>query len=185
MRDELSSMPELATDDALLASRHWYVLQCKPRECARAVEQLANQGYQAFLPTLQREAIRKGQRTVLVEPLFPHYVFIQLCAKHDNWAPIRSTRGVAKVLRFGDLPLAVPEAIVTALQAREAGQELGSEPLTELFMPGQVVSVMSGALAGLDAVVAARDGLERVVLLLKLLHQQQRVVVNIDTIQLK
>lgn len=177
MLDDLGSM------DDEEASRRWYVLQCKPRECERAVEQLANQGYQGFVPTMQREVLRRGKRTVVVEPLFPHYIFVQLCAKHDNWAPIRSTRGVAKVLRFGDLPLAVPDAIVVALQAREAGQDAGSENPTALFGIGQEVHISDGPLAGLDAVVAARDGTERVVLLLKLLHQEQRVSVPIQSLK--
>lgn len=180
MLDDLGATPALNAE----ASRRWYVLQCKPRECERAVEQLANQGYQGFVPTLKREALRRGKRTVVVEPLFPHYVFVQLCAQHDNWAPIRSTRGVAKVLRFGDLPLAVPDAIVEALQAREAGQDAGSENPTMLFGIGQAVQINEGPLAGLDAVVAARDGTERVVLLLKLLHQEQRVSVPIGSLKM-
>lgn len=165
------------------ASRRWYVLQCKPRECERAVEQLANQGYRGFVPTMQREVLRRGKRTVVVEPLFPHYIFVQLCAKHDNWAPIRSTRGVAKVLRFGELPLAVPDAIVEALQARETRQDAGSENPTALFAIDQKVLINEGPLAGLDAVVAARDGTERVVLLLKLLHQEQRVSMPIQSLK--
>jgi transcriptional antiterminator RfaH len=73
--------------------RRWYVLQCKPREVFRAVEQLANQDYEAFAPSFRREAIRKGKREVVVEPLFPHYCFVRLSDIADNWAPIRSTRG--------------------------------------------------------------------------------------------
>ncbi|MFD0950015.1 transcription/translation regulatory transformer protein RfaH [Paraperlucidibaca wandonensis] len=180
MLDGLGSMLELDIE----ASRRWYVLQCKPRECERAVEQLANQGYQGFVPTIRREILRRGKRTVVVEPLFPHYIFVQLCTKHDNWAPIRSTRGVAKVLRFGELPLAVPDAIVDALQARETGQDAGSENPTALFAIGQDVLINEGPLAGLDAVVAARDGTERVVLLLKLLHQEQRVSMPIQSLKI-
>jgi transcriptional antiterminator RfaH len=164
--------------------RRWYVLQCKPRECGRAVEQLANQGYQGFMPTLRREALRRGKRTVVVEPLFPHYIFVQLCAKHDNWAPIRSTRGVAKVLRFGDLPVAVPDDIIDALQAREVGLDAGVQTPTELYAVGQEVQISDGPLAGLQAIVAARDGTERVVLLLKLLHQEQRLSVPIRSLKI-
>lgn len=170
-------------DEHDMAARHWYVLQCKPRECERAMVQLANQGYVAFLPTLRREVIRRGQRAVISEPLFPHYIFVQLSATEDNWAPIRSTRGVAKVLRFGDLPLAVPEAIVRALQTREQAQDAGEETAAALFAQGQSVRISEGPLAGLEAVVAARDGTERVVLLLTLLHQQQRVNLPIAAIK--
>ena len=165
------------------AGRRWYLLQCKPREVFRAQGHLANQGYDAFLPTLRREAIRRGRREVVVEPLFPHYLFVHLSDLADNWAPIRSTRGVTRLVRFGELPLAVPESVITALQAREAALAEHKEPESMLFAPGQLVMIHAGPLAGLEAVVAARDGDERVILLLKLLHQQQQIRVPVVQIQ--
>jgi transcriptional antiterminator RfaH len=50
-------------------------------------------------------------------------------------------------------------------------------------MPGQTVTITEGPLAGLSAVFDARDGDERVILLLKLLHQQQRVHLPISHVQ--
>jgi len=165
------------------ATRRWYLLQCKPREVFRAAEHLANQGYVAFVPTLSREAIRRGRRETVVEPLFPHYLFVHLSDLADNWAPIRSTRGVTKLVRFGDLPLAVPEAVVAALQAREAAEQAPGATPEALFEPGQRVRINDGPLAGLEAVFSARDGDERVILLLTLLHQQQSVRVPVSQVQ--
>ncbi len=165
------------------APRRWYLLQCKPREVFRAVEHLGNQGYDAFAPTLSREAVRRGKRETVKEPLFPHYCFVLLSDIADNWAPIRSTRGVTKLVRFGDMPLAVPDAVVTALQAREAALQAGDAAPQALFEPGQPVTISAGPLAGLTAVFEARDGDERVILLLKLLHQQQRVHLPVSHVQ--
>lgn len=165
------------------SERRWYLLQCKPREVFRAAEHLANQGYVSFVPTLSREAIRRGRRETLVEPLFPHYLFVHLSDLADNWAPIRSTRGVTKMVRFGDLPLAVPEAVIAALQVREATEQATSEATLPLFSPGQRVKISDGPLEGLEAVFSARDGDERVVLLLTLLHQQQSVRVPVSQVQ--
>lgn len=164
-----------------MSARRWYLLQCKPREVFRAAEHLANQGYEAFVPTLSREALRRGKRETLIEPLFPHYCFVSLSDVADNWAPIRSTQGVTKLVRFGDMPLAVPEAVVAALQARElAAPDADPE---SLFAPGQRVLISAGPLAGLEAIYSARDGDERVILLLKILHQQQSVRVPISQVQ--
>lgn len=163
--------------------RRWYLLQCKPREVFRASEHLANQGFTAFVPTLTREAVRRGRRELLVEPLFPHYCFVHLCDLADNWAPIRSTRGVSRIVRFGDMPLAVPDAVVAALQQREIAQQAGGAAALALFEPGQRVIISDGPLAGLEAVFAARDGDERVILLLKILHQQQSVRVPLGHVQ--
>ncbi|MES2908393.1 MAG: transcription/translation regulatory transformer protein RfaH [Pseudomonadota bacterium] len=163
--------------------RRWYLLQCKPREVFRASEHLANQGFMAFVPTLTREIVRRSRRELLVEPLFPHYCFVHLCDLADNWAPIRSTRGVSRIVRFGDMPLAVPDAVVVALQQRESAGQAGDIAPQALFEPGQQVLISEGPLAGLQAVFSTSDGDERVILLLKILHQQQRVHVPLSHVQ--
>lgn len=154
-------------------SRRWYLLQCKPREAFRALEHLGNQGYEAFLPTLRREVMRRGKPAVAVEPLFPHYLFVSLSEVADNWGPLRSTRGVARLVTFGGQPLPVADAIVAGLQAREAKH--GMDAAEPLFRPGQALAITEGALAGLEAVFAASDGAERVVVLLTLMQQQVSV----------
>lgn len=165
-------------------ARRWYLLQCKPRETFRALTHLRNQGYDAFLPTLAREVLRRGKPALLSEPLFPHYLFIRLSDVTDSWGPIRSTRGVSRLVTFGDVPLPVADAIVTGLQMRE--QELpAGEGAQPLFAPGQQVEITGGPLAGLEAVFAARDGEERVIVLLKLMHQEQSVKVALKDVTRK
>ncbi len=160
-----------------MTDRHWYLIQCKPRECFRALENLQNQAFEAFLPTLSREVLRRGKRETVLEPLFPHYLFVRLSDVADNWAPLRSTRGVARVVRFGDTPLSVPDDIVSALQ-----EPVPTQPQA-LFEAGDKVQITEGALAGLEAIFAATDGDERVVLLIKLLHQQQTVKLPLTQIR--
>lgn len=160
-----------------MTDRHWYLIQCKPRECFRARDNLQNQNFEAFLPTLSREVLRRGKRETVLEPLFPHYLFVRLSDVADNWAPLRSTRGVARVVRFGDTPLSVPDDIVSALQ-----EPVSVQPQA-LFEAGDKVQITEGALAGLEAIFAASDGDERVVLLIKLLHQQQTVRVPLSQVR--
>ena len=160
-----------------MTNRNWYLVQCKPRECFRALENLQNQAFEAFLPTLSREVLRRGKRETILEPLFPHYLFVRLSDVADNWAPLRSTRGVARVVRFGDTPLSVPDDIVSALQ-----EPVPTQPQA-LFEAGDKVQITEGALAGLEAIFAATDGDERVVLLIKLLHQQQTVRVPLSQVR--
>ena len=160
-----------------MTDRCWYLIQCKPRECFRAMEHLQNQAFEAFLPTLSREVLRRGKRETVLEPLFPHYLFVRLSDVADNWAPLRSTRGVARVVRFGDTPLSVPDDIVSALQ-----EPVPTQPQA-LFEAGDKVQITEGALAGLEAIFAATDGDERVVLLIKLLHQQQTVRVPLSQVR--
>ncbi len=84
----------------------WYLVQCKPRQDERAEENLLRQGYECSRPACRRERLLRGQMQHVQESLFPGYLFIHM-PQGANWAPLRSTRGVARVVAFGGRPLAV------------------------------------------------------------------------------
>ena len=104
--------------------------------------------------------------------MFPNYLFIQLNRWGDNWYPIRYTRGVARLVSFGEQPLPVADALIGEISRRIA--QRGIEPA---FRPGERVELFDGPFRGLDAIFAAqRDG-ARVILLIELLQRQLRVTV--------
>ena len=148
----------------------WYLIQCKPRQEARAEENLERQGFVCFRPFHAQEKVVKGKRTRVEEPLFPGYIFIRLRVT-DDWSPLRSTRGVARRVSFGNKPAVVDECIIECLRQRTAA---GPEP--QLFTSGQCLRIIDGPFAELEAVFMGMDGDERVVVLLNLLQRQQRLV---------
>ena len=85
---------------------HWYLVQTKPRQEQCALDNLQRQGYECYLPTLRAEKIRQGAVAVVAEPLFPRYLFIRLSQENSapSWAPIRSTKGVTRLVSFGVEP---------------------------------------------------------------------------------
>ena len=159
--------------------RRWYVIQCKPREDARAMEHLRNQSYEAFQPLLPREQVRQGRRQLVSEPLFPGYVFVRLSDVDDNWAPLRSTRGVARLVRFGGVPAVLPDTVMELILARL--EAVAATPRT-LHESGQTVQIASGPFAGVSAVFSAYDGEARAIVMLRLLQQMQTVSLPLDQI---
>ena len=154
---------------------HWYLVQCKPRQDERAEENLLRQGYACYRPQYSCERILRGRRQTIVESLFPSYLFIQLSAD-DNWAPLRSTRGVNRLIGFGGMPLPVDGSLIAHLQQRTATAVL---PALEA---GDSVRITAGSFAELDAIFMAMDGEQRVILLLNLLNRQQRISVPLASI---
>ena len=148
----------------------WYVVQSKPGQAERAAQELQNQGYEVFCPTITVERIRAGKRVEKVEPLFPGYVFIELSELTSNWRPIRSTRGVARMLTFGNKPAVVPDDVVEGLRDRVRAQ-------TELhnLEPQQPVFIKEGPFSNLNAVFLEYDGEKRAFLLLELLGRWQKL----------
>lgn len=144
----------------------WYVLQSKPRQAERAQLNLERQGYTVFLPRITVERIQRQRRQLVEEPLFPNYLFIHLQRWVDNWSPLRSTRGVARLVAFGQEPVAVDQQLIDAIKQR-CDQYAGPPELK----PGQPVQILDGPFAGLSAIFKAQQGEQRVHLLLALLQR--------------
>ena len=150
----------------------WFLIQSKPRNEARALENLLRQGYETYLPLIEVERLQRGKLLRKFEPLFPRYLFLNLAAGVDNWGPIRSTLGVAGMVRFGQTYAAVPDPVIEAI--RERTQEIRET----LFAAGDIVQVVSGPLVGLEGVFEIADGEQRSFVLLEFMQKQQRVSVS-------
>jgi len=81
--------------------RHWHAVFCKPQQDARAEENLLNQGFEIFRPKTRTRRMLKGRRRLLVESMFPRYLFVRLSRGGDDWGPIRSTRGTDRTGPIG------------------------------------------------------------------------------------
>jgi transcriptional antiterminator RfaH len=157
----------------------WYLIQCKPRQDARAEENLIRQSFTCYRPTQQVERIQRGRRSTSVESLFPGYLFIQLDQLNDNWHPIRSTRGVNQLVTFGKQPIAVADDLIEQLQ-----QQLNEAPTeSAAFEPGDRVRINRGCYKELEAIFLAHDGAERIVILLQLLHREHTLSIPINAIE--
>lgn len=104
----------------------WHVIHAKVREEFRALENLQNQGFEVFLPTCQFQKKSQGRIKLAIEPLFSGYLFIRLSDISSNWFPIRSTRRVALLLKFGHSTesVAIPDPIVECLKLFDSQEEL-------------------------------------------------------------
>ena len=89
-----------------MTTSNWLLLQVKPRQEMRALENLERQQAQCYCPLIQVEKLRRGKRIHVEEALFPGYFFINFDPQKSNltYTAIRSSRGVSKIVRFGRNP---------------------------------------------------------------------------------
>ena len=116
-------------------------------------------------------------------PLFPRYLFLRLQEGVQSLGPVRSTTGVASVVRFGARYAIVPDAVIDDLKGR-ADPSTG---LLRLLDPAQLrqgapVRIGSGPFGGLEGVFHHASGSARVVVLLELLGQDARVHVPVEAV---
>ena len=140
-----------------------------------AVEHLDRQGFVTFLPLIRAAKRRRGRWQSPLEALFPGYLFTQLDLQTQNTAPIRSTRGVIGLVRFGGEIRPVPDALVSELQARRAGEAIEFDAL---FKKDDAVTLVDGPFIGLTGIFQAQTGPERVAILLDLMGRSNKVTVS-------
>lgn len=150
----------------------WHVVYTRPRQEARALENLCNQGFNCLLPTLKVDRLRAGHRVAIPEPLFPRYLFVHLEAGRSNWSAIRSTRGVSHLVRFGGVAARVPSSLITTLAEQPVPKKI-------LFEAGERLKVIDGPFVGIEAellrLYETPDGEARVMVLMEILSRPQKI----------
>lgn len=162
--------------------RHWFLIQCRPGQNDRARANLENQDYGCFDPHMDVERLRAGRRQHRREPMFPGYLFIHLALSGESWHGIRSTRGVRRLVHFGNDPARVPEEVINELWHRTA-PGTGETGVVPALQPGDRLHIKHGPFADFEGVFEHYDGEERVVVLFNMLHKQHRLTLGVGDIE--
>jgi transcriptional antiterminator RfaH len=127
----------------------------------------------------------QGKIKVSIEPLFNRYLFIRLSDVTSNWFPIRSTKGVSQLLRFGRSldPIVLPDPIIDCLKRRCSNEE----PLHELFRKGELLEITHGPFRSLtgffEKLQTLPDGLLRAMLLVEVLGSVQKLQIQLPQLK--
>lgn len=162
----------------------WYAVFTRPRQEKTALAHLQRQGFECFLPMADNPYQRQNKsHKHLVEPLFPRYLFLKAIAAIQNLAPVRSTRGVISMVRFGTELAVVPDAVINAIKNR---METTSGLIRIAPAPvntGDKVRVFDGPLAGVSGIVEEWNSENRALILMELLGRSTRVEVDAMILQ--
>lgn len=160
----------------------WYVVYSKPRMEACALENIQNQGFEAFFPQVRIKRRRNTGTAAVLESMFPRYLFVNLEVGVSDFSKFRSTRGCIDLVRFGGLPKQVPNGFVESLSGRMGADcvlDLTALPSSK-FAVGQKARVAEGAFEGLLVEIAELRADDRALVLLEVMGGARKVVVPID-----
>lgn len=154
----------------------WYVIHTKPRQEQRALLNLQQQGYTCYLPLLAIEKLRHGALTVVQEPLFSRYLFIELDTGQSgpSWGPIRSTLGVSRLVSFGAEPATISADLIEQLHCLSETAHDGPE---RMFKHGELVQIKDGPFAGIEGIYQMDDGDRRAMVLIELLSRPSALAI--------
>jgi transcriptional antiterminator RfaH len=123
----------------------WYLVQTHPRQEDRAESNLKSFGIETLAPRFKdrRRNFYTGEVTLQAKHLFPSYIFANFVA-NDLYQKVRYTRGIRRLVTFGDSPTIVGEEIIAMIRCRV--DEDGFARIDENLKPGDKVVITDGPL---------------------------------------
>jgi len=160
----------------------WLVLNIKPKEGKRAEENLLNQGYEPYFPVLHYSQLSKTKTVIKKQAMFPSYAFLK-SEPNLEIKPVRSTRGVIKIIRFGDKYPVLDNQVIQSFKAVEL--ESINNPNKESYRIGEFIEILTGPLKDQEAVITATISEQRVEILFSLLNRAHTIQVDTSIISKK
>jgi transcriptional antiterminator RfaH len=158
----------------------WFLVQTKPQQETRALENLQQQGVNAFCPQVLVEKLSRGKRKVSKEVLFPSYLFVEFDQEAVSALSINYTRGVNRIVSFGSAPSQVPDQLIS--QLKERIEQADESMITELPEKGEKLEVLDGPFRGLNAIFSQIDGDSRAIVLITILSQKVKAVLPLRSL---
>ena len=144
--------------------KKWYLIKTKPRQENVAIANLENQNYHVYCPC--------AKINNKIKVLFPGYLFINLDETSENWTPIRSTKGVLNFVRFGLSYAIISNKLIDFIKENELKTIERIKNLND-FKPGDKIQITDGVFKNCVAIFKSSRPEDRVILLMKLLGQEQ------------
>jgi transcriptional antiterminator RfaH len=146
----------------------WYLAYTKPRQESMAQDHLARQGFEAYLPLYKKFKKTEQGPVALFEPMFPRYILFKPSKPGQSISAVRSTKGIATIVRFGFEPAQLHDDLVQRI--RQLEQDRNHATLQELsqLKVGQTVRLKHNALGGVEGLIQSVSS-KRVAVLLEIL----------------
>lgn len=162
----------------------WYVAQTQLQSEAKASANLAQQGFEVYLPRYLRTVRHARRVNVVRAPLFPNYLFVRLDLETQRWRAINSTVGVKRLVGHDGTPARISSSVVDDLKEHETADGFSSmvSPVVR-FKAGDAVRILRGAFDSCRGIFQGRTDHERVEILLDMLGRKVRVVTDAQLIE--
>ena len=104
------------------------------------------------VPMQEVVEMKNGAKKTVQKKLFPGYVLVNMIMNDDTWYVVRNTRGVTGFVGPGSKPVPLTEEEMIALATF-----MGTPQEKVNFAEGDLISVITGAWQGTEAVIRSVD----------------------------
>ena len=161
----------------------WYVIQTKPKQEARADSNLTAWDVETFNPKIKEWRCNRltGKSTLMVVSMFTNYIFARFQAD-TLLHKVCFTRGVHRVVSFGNAPKAIDDEIIALIHSRQDAE--GFIRTQDRFEEGDRVIVKDGSLKDFVGVFQKEmKATDRVLVLLTMVSYQAQLQIEKERIR--
>ena len=108
--------------------------------------------------------------------MFPSYIFIAVNLEEINWHKINNTRGISRIVAFGNKVPIINNKLIDELKYRFPGDR--NPKSINTFQVGMNAEIKTGPFAELSGKIDAIDTDKRIWILLDILGTQTRVSID-------
>ena len=159
---------------------NWYLLQTKPNAHVAACENLRRQGFEVFLPLINKTTKKNTRFLDVKAPLFPGYLFMGTSIDPIPWKSVNGTRGISKAVSLDGVYRPISSYIIEAVQDR--CDEHGVLQRLNDLVAADRVKIERGPFAEFICSVEQIKDDQRVWVLIEILQQQARIEVSLDDV---
>ena len=156
--------------------KKWSVVQIKTNSYDLATRNLTRQGFETFVPKMKVTVKRENSFIDKSIFVFPGYMFVSAVLENSNWAKIKSTYGVSKLLVFNNKPYEISHDLVLALKKRY-GSNISSTKQENLYK-GDVIKFNSGPFVDIIARIESVDEKNRIWVLLDSIGTYKKLIIK-------
>ena len=151
----------------------WCVAQIKTNSNKSAIQNLERQGFETFVPKMEKTQRQENKFLVKNVYVFPGYIFVCFDPHIITWTKINSTYGVSRILTFSNKPAEISSDLILELKNR---YEINSNPTqNKKLQKGDSIKFHMGPFADLIAKVESVDEKNRIWILLEAMGGYQRL----------
>jgi len=164
-----------------LVDAPWYLVLCRPNQNHIAARQLAQRGFEVFMPLHRTTRRWRGRLIEGLTPVFAGYLFLGTDKAEPRWHEISKAPGVARLIGFGPHgPAPIPSAIVTGLMMR-CDTDGCIVPDTE-YQIGEQVRITCGPFADFVSTIDSISADRRIHVLIEIMGRAARVAIEAASI---
>lgn len=154
----------------------WYAIHTHPNQEDRTDSNLRAWGVETFNPKLKvRRFDQTGRPVQVTKSLFPQYIFARFNA--NCLGKVNFTRGVRRVVSFGDRPVPIDEQVIDLVRSK-VGED-GFVKIGEDLKAGDNVVVKDGPLQGFSGIFGRKlKASDRIRIMLTTISYQGHMVVE-------